>query len=189
MELTGDMINRRLRDNGTLLRYAGEYKRGQYVLLQCDECGSVMRYCSSAVFKHVQCKECKRIRRIERLEADQKAKQEAAEERKRIREQERAAKIREVSCAVCGTLFTTTHPRRFTCSSECSKKRLNTLSSRKHDRRITKDKRIDRIDLHDLFKRDDGVCHICGKQCFVSRTHIVFFSTRIINDFTTRPNK
>lgn len=170
--LTVEQIAQKLIDKGTKLKYAGEYKRGQYVLLHCDVCGCTMRYAASALFKHVNCKQCKEIAKLSKKqeleaqrEADRKAKAEAEAERKRIQEQERAARMREVSCTVCGTLFTTTHPRRFTCSSECSKKRLNTLSSRKHDRRITKDKRIDRIDLHDLFKRDDGVCHICGKQC------------------------
>ena len=170
--LTTEQISQKLIDNGTALKYAGEYKRGQYVLLHCDECGCTMRYAASALFKHVNCKQCKEIAKQAKKqeleaqrEADRKAKAEAAAERKQIKEQEQAARMHEVSCTVCGTLFTTTNPRRFTCSSECSRKRANTLSSRKHDKRITKDKRIDRIDLHDLFKRDDGVCHICGKQC------------------------
>ena len=170
--LTDEQIAQKLIDNGTALKYAGEYKRGQYVLLHCDECGCTMRYAASALFRHVNCKQCKEIAKqarkqeIEaRREADREAKAEAAAERKRIQEQERAAKIREVLCSVCGTLFTTSNPLRATCSAECSRKRQNTLHSRKHDKRIPKDKRIDRIDLHDLFKRDDGVCHICGKQC------------------------
>lgn len=170
--LTAEQIAQKLIDNRVALKYAGEYKRGQYVLLRCDECGCTMRYAASALFKHVNCKRCKEIAKqakdqeIEaQREADRKSKAEAAAERKRIQEQERAARMREVSCTVCGTLFTTTNPRLFTCSSECSRKRRNTLSSRKHDKRVPKDKRINRIDLHDLFKRDDGVCHICGKQC------------------------
>ena len=170
--LTAEQIAQKLICNGTALQYAGEYKRGQYVLLHCNVCGSTMRYAGSALFRHVNCKQCKEnakhARQLEleaQREADRKAKAEAAAERKRIQEQERAAKMREVSCTVCGTLFTTTNQRRFTCSSECSRKRENTLKSRKNDKRIPKDKRIDRIDLHDLFKRDNGVCHICGKQC------------------------
>lgn len=170
--LTAEQIAQKLIDNGTALQYAGEYKRGQFVMLRCDVCGCTMRYASSALFKRVNCKQCKDIAKQEKKqkrevqrEAERKAKAEAVAERKRIQEQERSARMREVSCTVCGTLFTTTAPRRFTCSSECSRKRQNTLHSRKHDKRIPKNKRIDRIDLHDLFKRDNGVCHICGKQC------------------------
>ena len=171
--MTEEQITQHLIDNGTALKYAGEYKRGQYVLLHCDECGCTMRYAASSLFRHnVNCKQCKEIAKQEKTheieaqrEADRKAKAEAAAERKRIQEQERAARMREVSCTVCGTLFSTTNPRRFTCSSECSRKRANTLSSRKHDKRIAKDKRIDKIELLSLYKRDGGICHICGKQC------------------------
>lgn len=170
--ITAEQISQHLIENGTALQYAGEYKRGQYILLHCDVCGSTMRYSPHALFRHVNCKQCKENAKLLReqelaakREADRKAKAEAAEERKRINEQERAARTHDVYCAVCGTLFTTTDTRRFTCSSECSRKRKNTLKSRENDKRIPKDKRIDRIDLHDLFKRDGGVCHICGKQC------------------------
>ena len=165
---TPEMIEQHLVENGTALLYAGEYKRGQYVLLHCDVCGCTMRYAASALFRHVNCKKCKEIAKISRgkelavkREADRKAKAEAAEERKRIQELERAARIRDVYCTVCGKMFQTTNHLRVTCSAECSRKRNN----RHKDKRILKDKRIDRIDLHDLFKRDDGVCHICGKQC------------------------
>lgn len=170
--LTAEQIVKKLIDNGTALKYAGEYKRGHYVLLHCDVCGSTMRYAGKALFKHVNCKQCKEIAKQTKKqeleaqrEAERKAKAEATAERKRIQEQERAARMHEVSCTVCGTLFTTTDPRRVTCSAECGRKRANTRHTRNKDARISKDKRIDRIDLHDLFKRDDGVCHICGKQC------------------------
>ena len=170
--LTAEQIAQKLIDHGTALKYAGEYKRGQYVLLHCDECGCTMRYAASALFKHVNCKQCKEIAKQTKKqeleaqrEADRKAKAEAAAERKRTQEQERAARMRDIICPVCGGIFTTSNPLRVTCSAECGRKRANTRHTRNKDTRISKDKRIDRIDLHDLFKRDDGVCHICGKQC------------------------
>lgn len=170
--LSSEQIDQKLIDNGTALKYAGEYKRGQYVLLHCDVCGCTMRYAASALFRHVNCKQCKEIAKLSKKqelaaqrEADRKAKAEAAAERKRIQEQERAARMRDIVCPVCGGIFTTSNPLRVTCSAECGRKRANTRHTRNKDTRISKDKRIDRIDLHDLFKRDDGVCHICGKQC------------------------
>lgn len=170
--LTAEKIAQKLIDNGTELKYAGEYKRGQYVLLHCDVCGSTMRYAAGSLFKHVNCKQCKEIAKqakkqelaVQR-EAERKAKEEAAAERKRIQEQERTERMRDVYCAVYGEMFQTTNPLRVTCSAECGRKRANTRHTRNKDKRIPKDKRIDRIDLHELFKRDDGVCHICGKQC------------------------
>lgn len=170
--LTAEQIIQKLINNGTALQYAGEYKRGQYVLLHCDVCGSTMRYSAGSLFKHVNCKHCKEIAKQEKKqeleaqrESERKSREDAAEERKRICEQERSERMREVSCTVCGKMFTTTNPRRFTCSSECSRKRANALHSRKHDKRIQKQKRYDKIELSVLFRRDGGVCHICGRQC------------------------
>ena len=79
-KLTSDQISAKLIENGTLLHYAGEYKRGQYVLLHCDVCGCTMRYAASALFKHVNCKQCKEIAKLSKKqelaaqrEADRKA--------------------------------------------------------------------------------------------------------------------
>ena len=83
--LTAEQIAQKLIDNGTALKYAGEYKRGQYVLLHCDVCGSTMRYAAGSLFKHVNCKQCKEIAKQTKKqeleaqrEADRKAKAEAA---------------------------------------------------------------------------------------------------------------
>lgn len=171
--LTDEQISAKLIENGTLLRYAGEYKRGKYIMLSCDICGSVMRYSSGALFrKHIGCKECKRREKEQR---QQQAEQEKAERTAAI-EQARAeaakqrtmqheARRREIVCPVCGKSFITYKAKQITCSPECGRKRANIRHTRRNDTRISKDKRIDKISLDVLFRRDSGVCHICGKQC------------------------
>lgn len=171
--LTAEQIAQKIIDNGVQFEYAGEYKRGSHVLLRCKVCGEVVRYSNTVIYqKHLQCKECKRMEREQRQQQAEKQKA----EKSASREQERAeaakqramqheAKRREIVCPVCGETFITYNAAQITCSSECNRKRKNAISSRRKDKRIPKDKRIDRIDLHDLFKRDGGVCHICGKQC------------------------
>ena len=171
--LTPDMIQQKLIDNGSALKYFGGYERGGHVLLMCETCGSIMQFYSRSIFKkNLQCKECKRMKReareqeiSEKREADAKARAEASAERKRVLEQERAAKRREVVCGMCGKLFVTSNPLQKRCSAECSRKYNNRIHSHKHDKRIAKDKRINKIELLSLYKRDGGICHICGKQC------------------------
>jgi 5-methylcytosine-specific restriction endonuclease McrA len=171
--LTDDQISDKLIENGTLLRYAGEYKRGQYILLHCDVCGSTMRYSSHALFrKHIGCKECKRREQEQRKQQSEKenaeraaAIEQARAEAAKQRAMQHEARRREIVCPVCGETFITYKARQITCSPECGRKRANIRHTRRNDTRISKDKRIDKISLDVLFRRDSGVCHICGKQC------------------------
>lgn len=65
-------------------------------------------------------------------------------------------------CSFCGSTFYSEYPNKKYCSDECSRKANN----RKKDKRIPKDKIIDKdITLPKLFKRDKGVCWICGCRC------------------------
>lgn len=171
--LTDDQISAKLIENGTLLRYAGEYKRGEYITLSCDTCGSVMRYSSGALFKkHIGCKECKRREQEQRQQQAEKEKAERAAaieqaraEAAKQRSMQHEARRREIVCPVCGETFITYKANQITCSPECGRKRANIRHTRRKDTRISKDKRIDKISLDVLFQRDRGVCHICGKQC------------------------
>lgn len=66
-------------------------------------------------------------------------------------------------CAECGEKFVIDSVmNNKCCSKECSKKRNN----RKKDKRIPREQLIDSdISLKKLFKRDDGICWICGEKC------------------------
>lgn len=66
------------------------------------------------------------------------------------------------TCAFCGETFFSQYPNKKYCSDECSRKEKN----RRKDKRIHKTKIIDfDITLQRLFKRDEGVCWICGCKC------------------------
>lgn len=68
----------------------------------------------------------------------------------------------ERECAECGALFyCLDNETRVTCSTECSKRRSN----RRADKRIPKEQRVDKISLKKLFKRDNGICYLCGCEC------------------------
>lgn len=78
------------------------------------------------------------------------------------REREEEWKITHArACVVCGNEFISSHGSMF-CSDRCRKK----YNNRKGDRRINSGIVDDSdITLESLFKRDKGVCHICGKPC------------------------
>lgn len=65
-------------------------------------------------------------------------------------------------CAECGEIFTcdSVMANKF-CSDKCRKKAQN----RKTDKRIPKVQRVDKITLKRLYKRDKGICYICGRKC------------------------
>lgn len=70
----------------------------------------------------------------------------------------RGSKEYERECIVCGKTFKTWLPHKWTCSKECNATyRL---------KRIPAEQIIDAdITLKKLFKRDNGVCYLCGEKC------------------------
>lgn len=85
-------------------------------------------------------------------------------ERKKIeRKWYKAFHTVERECKVCGTLFYCLDKEpNVTCSKECSKK----WASSKKEKRINKENLVDAdITLEKLFKRDNGVCYLCGGNC------------------------
>lgn len=66
------------------------------------------------------------------------------------------------TCAVCGNVFTTHNPSQKTCSKQCGKR----YSYARKQHRIPKEQRIDNdITLEALYRRDSGVCYLCGGKC------------------------
>lgn len=66
------------------------------------------------------------------------------------------------TCKVCGKEFRTLNPSQVTCSKECSKK----LSYARKQHRIPKEQIVDKdITLEALYRRDSGVCYLCGGFC------------------------
>lgn len=66
-----------------------------------------------------------------------------------------------IMCPRCGKEFISLHGAQC-CSQKCRKKYEN----RRRDKRIAKDLIDDpEITLESLYRRDNGICHICGKPC------------------------
>ena len=65
-------------------------------------------------------------------------------------------------CKVCGEWFNTMNPAQQTCSKQCSKRAK--YARKQH--RIPKAQMIDKdITLEALYRRDSGVCYLCGGRC------------------------
>lgn len=142
----------------------------------CAVCGAI--FTPKAVTQKTCTEECgKEYRRIKERERERK--------KPRLTEQERYAarlnnlrkanewrinhkkpkptpKIYTGTCAVCGNAFTTHNPAQKTCSKQCGKR----YSHARKQHRIPKEQRIDNdITLEALYRRDSGVCYLCGGKC------------------------
>lgn len=151
--------------------YVGEYTGTDgYADIRCKTCGEIIKR-SWVTIRHgsATCPTCEHARALER-QAQKKAEAKAATaERERIRKEQaetaRLAKIKpvlRVVCAECGKTFETKNKRRVCCSPECTKHRQN----RKTDRRLKKyGQKENGITLAKLYRRDRGICYICGRSC------------------------
>lgn len=91
-----------------------------------------------------------------------------ANERKKVeRLWQNAYRMEERTCSICGAFFyCLKEESRKTCSSECSKDYARKKQKTYNDKRLEKyNISEDRIDLKTLYKRDKGICYLCGKEC------------------------
>lgn len=89
-----------------------------------------------------------------------------AEQRKLKKEVEnewiRLSHTVERTCVICGNKFyCLDKEENKTCSHECSRK----FKNKRSDKRISKAIRKDFISLRRLYKRDKGICYLCGEKC------------------------
>lgn len=153
------------------MEYIGGYDGSAgYVTIRCKDCGAEFERSVQAIrkkqVKYCPCCRKEQTEQREREREERRIMREAQEEAwRRAREQkerERSESTKQVDCVVCGKRFETRRPNKLCCSQECSRKYAN----RYHDKRIAKDKRVDfGINARSLYKRDKGVCWICGGQC------------------------
>lgn len=98
----------------------------------------------------------------EYLAERERQRQEQKEQTRRRREAEKQARIIHGKCVVCGNTFETFNPIQKTCCKACGKK----LQYARKDHRIPKNQIVDKdITLEALYRRDSGVCYLCGKPC------------------------
>ena len=101
-------------------------------------------------------------RREQERQARKEAYENQLEEWRIAREARKEANHRKDFCIVCGKEYETYNPAQKTCSKECGKK----LARAHKHKRIPKSQLVDKdITLEALYRRDSGVCYLCGKKC------------------------
>lgn len=127
----------------------------------CNKGGGVCPHCRKKAIED-QRAEKERAKAAERERAEkEKELRKAEREQKQLEEKERKRKEQEHPCSVCGTI--TSRPTY--CSDKCAKKAKNSRKEAARRARISNQLVDKDITLESLFKRDKGVCHICGDRC------------------------
>ena len=153
--------------------YVGGYVDCDHkVTIRCNTCGFEFERSMVTIRQgsKTQCRNCSRIKRIEAAETVKKnrvAKDALKMEREKQKESERLTDLflrtRLVECKECGSVFSTTKSNVVFCSADCGRRFAN---RKRKDRRLSKEKCINRgITAMSLYRRDNGVCWICGGQC------------------------
>lgn len=165
-----ERINKVVQENAPDFEYVGGYTDGQgTVQLRCRKCGCVQTKAWITVRhahlgKKLTCEDCYRRQREARKAEKEKAKEEEKAARIQLKRRNIVAKqiaMEIKTCKECGAVFIANKSTLCYCSEECRRKANNNH----HDRRL-KGKVTDRdITLEKLYKRDDGVCYLCGGMC------------------------
>lgn len=164
-----ELITQHLKNSGNDERYefVGNYTGAKGTVdLKCKVCGNVVTKTVGKIASEkgqLTCPFCmQRKRDIKRFTKSIKKliKTKKDEEKKAAREAYFTC-----TCKECGKTFIGARSRSTLCSDKCKRKWKNRISSRQKDKRIPKDKRIDNVTLAELYKRDNGVCYLCGEKC------------------------
>lgn len=164
-------VSERVLHSGNQIEYVSGYERNSgKITVRCLICGNEWTtYYTSAVYGHARCQWCADARReynsyIKRVASNMTQIQRNIavwNSNKGKAEKEKRSVERSRFCVVCGRAFVPVG-RSVTCSADCRRR----YNNRRHDKRIPKGIIDDRnITLGSLFKRDKGICHICGKPC------------------------
>ena len=134
------------------------------VKIRCVSCGNIVEKSANTIRSkdRIVCLTCVEAER-QRLQEEQKQER-IKEEQKRVEafwgQKFQQLNMQTHRCKECGVYYF--GGRAGYCSEECRRKQAN----RKHDKRIDRAKRIDKsISLKKLYKRDKGICWLCGGKC------------------------
>lgn len=169
---TEDDVRRKIAERNPKLKYVSGYTTNhEPVTVICLDCGEEFSKSFHAIYvKGGGCPNCRnkiaeqRRTEMEKAKAKKEAEREAEREKRLIAQQEereRKRKEREHPCPVCGII--TSRPTY--CSDRCSKKAQNKRKETKRRHAIERVMVDKDITVKGLFKRDNGVCHICGRKC------------------------
>lgn len=154
--------------------------------IKCEYCGKEFypkeketRYCSLSCSSKAQAPE-KKIKLMKanaevweafRREKERKKKEKQQEHETRKREayinrlkNAEQAEMNICTCEWCGEPFIALRGIKKYCSEKCRARAQYKRGEIARRMRIKKNN-IDNVSLEELYKRDGGICHICGKQC------------------------
>lgn len=152
--------------------------------IQCNVCGDVFTqpFITIRQGKKVFCRNCRKIAKDKARDAELKKRIAESQHRQSKQDLELFFSTYQVECVVCGKIFVTHRSNAKCCSPKCRKKQNNSTSTIRKDKRIQKDKRIDKgITAKRLYKRDGGICWICGGKCDLN-DYVVRDNTIICGD-------
>lgn len=130
--------------------------------IKCKECGGILER-KAEVARHrykILCEHCREIRHEKKAQELREQREKAEAERaKRIVYKQQSFFV----CPECGGVFY--DRKRKYCSNKCSQRVLSRNAETKR-RIVTKSQLVDKdITLQGLYKRDNGICYICGQRC------------------------
>lgn len=152
---------------GGRFKYVSGYQnKDSKVKIKCKECNAIIE----RTYHHIttagmrQCPECHRREKESAEREKAKARierKERAAKRKDEKERRKAERMKPKPCKVCGRM--TTQPKY--CSKECRDKANNKRKDVRRQKKINK-AMVDRdITVAGLYKRDRGICYLCGEAC------------------------
>lgn len=165
MRITEAEAARRIKEKTDgLLEYVSGYTiKENPIRVRCLICGGEFErtYHNITTKGSVSCPICTERDRVER-----KIKAQAEKERQKQKDKatrwSRTQLLGMRVCVECGELFIPRDVHNIRCSTACTRKAAN----RSADARLNRSNVIDRdITLDRLFKRDRGICQICGGAC------------------------
>ena len=86
------------------------------------------------------------------------------EAKKRESHKQELAQMEVRFCKRCGSYFYPIRINQVYCTKMCEKRSSHQVHDIKRKRRV-KDAYIDDIDLHELYRKYDGICYLCGEEC------------------------
>ena len=147
--------------NGTYEYVSGYTRCDCKVIVRCKGCGTTIErsFTSIRCKKSDPCPVCEENKRAKEKEERQRAKEEARQQKALEAAQRFAERLH--PCCVCGNPTT----NKKYCSKPCSNKAANHRHELLRRAKIANVLVDSDIEIHELFKRDKGVCHICGGLC------------------------
>lgn len=155
------------------------------IRIRCMKCGEIRtvkgdyigRKPKEGRYKKINCWTCNKQATEEKYNERRKEKQKKLAIKKLVRRLEKVAKQKQPSkpkepnqyfirrCKECGELFDTTIGNQMFCSKKCASRYNNRTHWYKRKGILSKADADKSITLVKLYKRDNGVCYLCGGVC------------------------